>query len=157
MTKTNGARKRKQSWWRTIDPLFWPYAVIGLAAILFSMKMGLYYKQAKDLIPESSYQAVFLSNGQVYFGHLDIVSRSYLELTDVYYIKEQLPENTTEDAADTDTTDMSDQTQLSVVRLGNEVHQPVNKLTLNRDHILFWETLQPDSRIIDAINKDKNQ
>lgn len=35
------------------------------------------------------YQALFLTNGQVYFGHLSNVNDGYVKLSDIYYLQVQ--------------------------------------------------------------------
>ena len=40
-------------------------------------------------IDTGKYQAVFLSNGQVYFGNLTIVNDDFMKLTNVFYLERQ--------------------------------------------------------------------
>ena len=44
-------------------------------------------KNLKNLFSEDLYQAVFLSNDQIYFGHLKKADSDFVILTDVYYVK----------------------------------------------------------------------
>ncbi|OGY86302.1 MAG: hypothetical protein A2233_02970 [Candidatus Kerfeldbacteria bacterium RIFOXYA2_FULL_38_24] len=144
-----------------IDGLFLAYAVISLAVIAFGVNLALYVFKPVSAVDQNSYQAVFLTNGQVYFGKLDTLNKSWLVLDDVYYLQEQedLTQDTTdpegvENTAEPDST--STAPQLSVIRLGSEIHQPQNGLVINRDQVLFWENLKNDSQIISAIQKDKS-
>ncbi|MFC1597984.1 hypothetical protein ACFL2M_00430 [Patescibacteria group bacterium] len=139
--KQTTKKQKKQSF----DLLLIPYILITLAIILFGAKMYIYEYRVNQAMPEDTYQAVFLTNGQVYFGHLKTLNRSVYQLTDVYYLKQGQTANTTADTqADT---------QFSVVSLGEEIHQPTQSIYINQDQMLFWENLQTNSRILDAINQ----
>jgi hypothetical protein len=102
-----------------------------------------------------NYQAVFLTNGQVYFGKLKEGSSDHLELGDIYYLQVQQsiqppkPEDTP-----TENTD-GQQPKLTLVKLGNEIHGPTDVMYINRQHVLFWEDLKETGRIVEAIKKDK--
>jgi hypothetical protein len=109
-----------------------------LAAFAFIVKTEFFQKH-KLLADPTTYQAVFLTSDQVYFGHLTNLDSQYPILEDTYYV--QLGENSNK-----------------VVKLGeNEPHGPQNHMVLNRDQILLWEDLRPDSQIIRAIQNIKTQ
>ncbi|HLD21969.1 MAG TPA: hypothetical protein VJB65_03650 [Patescibacteria group bacterium] len=140
------------------------FSYILVVCIIFLSAAKLYFvnRQFDQVLPKDSYQAVFLTNGQVYFGHLQPLSRSLWELTDVYYIQEQsqtesqqLQDTQGQENTATEETQQQGDTQFSIVRLGNELHQPMNQLVINKEHVLFWETLQSNSRVIEAIQKEK--
>jgi hypothetical protein len=95
-------------------------------------------------IMTNRYQAVFLNNGQVYFGKLHGYYGAHPYMTDVYYF--QANAQTGKDNGNSD--------QL-LVKLGQEVHAPENKLLLNKDAIIFVENLTEKSKVLDAINSDK--
>lgn len=100
--------------------------------------------------PADSFQAVFLTNNQVYFGKLSKSQTQFPILTDVYYIQALSPQ----DLSKTDKTG----SQLQLVKLGSELHQPQDIMYLNRDQILFIEPLKPTSSIIKSILEfKKNQ
>jgi len=44
-----------------------------------------------------------------------------------------------------------------VIKLGGEVHGPQDRMQINRQHILFVENLQDESKVVQAINKSKEQ
>lgn len=92
------------------------------------------------------YQAVFLSNGQVYFGHLERnIGRDYLKLTNVYYL--QLDQELQAGGEATETNP-----QFNLVKLGNEIHGPKDMMLINKDHVLFIEDLQEDSEVVQVIS-----
>ncbi|HVN26514.1 MAG TPA: hypothetical protein VMT99_02570 [Candidatus Paceibacterota bacterium] len=92
----------------------------------------------------SSWQAVFLTNNQVYFGHFSHVPfSSTVTLTDVYYL--QVAPNAQ------DLSGATDQSNLKLVRLGSEIHGPTDAMVIPMGQIFFWETLRPDSAVVAAI------
>lgn len=98
----------------------------------------------------SGYQAVFLTNGQVYFGKLSDATGSYAELSDIYYLQvTQPPLQGSQQQGSTP----QQQPQLSLVKLGNELHGPVDAMKINRDQILFYEDIKEDGRVMQAIRE----
>lgn len=95
------------------------------------------------------WQAVFLSNGQVYFGQSDEEESDTVILKDIYYLQVtkglQPAEGSTE------------QNELSLVKLGNELHGPEDQMRINREHILFVEDLRPDGKVVRAIQRYKEE
>jgi len=104
-------------------------------------------------IDQGKYQAVFLTNGQVYFGKIAAHEGNYVELDDIYYLQvkpvlQQGDENNNENANPKD-----QKTELSLVKLGNELHGPLDRMMINRDQIVFIEDLKDDSKVSDAIRR----
>src|SRR5690606_23730962 len=58
-------------------------------------------------IDSEKYQAVFLSNSQVYFGKLSNVNGDYMKLTNVFYLERQLTANTSSEDANDDEQNVS--------------------------------------------------
>lgn len=98
----------------------------------------------------SQYQAVFLSNGQVYFGKLASRTGQFITLNDVFYLQAgsnlQSGDATAQSASD-----------LTLVKLGKELHGPSDKMVINRDQVMFWEDLQADSKVVQAISDYKSE
>ena len=88
----------------------------------------------------SAYKAVFLESGQVYFGKVVRHGGSYLTLREVFY----LTDPTVLESSDA-TTD------ISLVKLGREVHAPTDTINISRDHIVMLQTLSADSKVLKAI------
>lgn len=109
------------------------------------------------LIDGSRYQAVFFTNGQVYFGKLSSIGGDYYKLTDIYYIQsQQAPTNTDSDnPQETDGSPQSNDTKL--VKLGDEIHGPEDSMIINRDQVLFFENLKKDGKVTNVINQHKQQ
>lgn len=118
---------------------------------------------------KSKYQAVFLTNGQIYFGQLSGFPGSSPVLKDVYYLRAQrslqpsddlteeleVEDKEKEEAKITPAT--SETPELTLIKLGNELHGPVDEIQLNSDHILFVEDLKQESRIVRAIEQFKTK
>ena len=82
--------------------------------------------------------AVFLADGQAYFGHLDENAISgTLVLRDIYYFQ---------DARDS-TADYA----VALVKRGTEVHEPQSEMRIRREHVLAVERVSPDSPVARAI------
>ena len=93
---------------------------------------------------DSEYQAVFLVNNQVYFGKLASESSQFAVLTDIYYL--QVNQNI--QPKDKNAAPNQD---VSLVKLGGELHGPSDEMRINRDHILLVEDLREDSNVVKAI------
>ena len=114
---------------------------IILAVVLVGILKALIYF---NLIPSGNFpavdnnkfQAVFLGNGMVYFGHLKEMDRAYAALEKPYYVQ-QAP------AA----TGTQQQSGFNLVKIEQELHQPENKMFIPKSQILFWENLKADSPI----------
>ncbi len=107
------------------------------------------------LRPQQSteYQAVFLSNGQVYFGKLNRKPFGYPELEDVYYLilRRQLQQQTAEGGQ------QQSEANYTLVKLGKEMHGPQDKMQINPKHILFVEDLKADGKVVQAIKQYNEQ
>ncbi|MFH1667689.1 MAG: hypothetical protein ABH884_01525 [Candidatus Komeilibacteria bacterium] len=98
----------------------------------------------------TDWQAVFLTNGQVYFGKVASQNNDHVTLKNIYYlqvVEVPLQQTQTGEVA----TGQQTQSELSLVKLGNELHGPQDEMTINADHILFTEKLKSDSKVVDAI------
>lgn len=124
--------------------------VLIIAALLASIWFGarlISGGSTAAAVKGSQYQALFLTNGQVYFGHLKNPDGAYVKLTDIYYLQVQQAVQPKDNKA---TTDASNQ-QVSLAKLGNELHGPEDVMYVNRDQVLFWENLKGDGKVTQAI------
>jgi hypothetical protein len=129
-------------------------AVVGVLVVLALVVGALLFAQPKSSssakIDTGKYQAIFLTNGQVYFGKLSDVNSGYVNIKDVYYLQVQQAVQ----PADTKT---DDQPKVSLTKLGNELHGPTDEMHISRDQVLFWENLKADSTVVKAIDDYKNK
>lgn len=123
--------------------------VLAVGVFLLAQNMGK-SGSGDSAVETDKYQAVFMTNGQVYFGRLSKVDTGYAQLTDVYYLQVQ---QAVQPAAEKKETD---QPKVSLTKLGNELHGPTDKMHISRDQILFWENLKDDSTVVKAIKNNKN-
>ena len=130
--------------------------VLVIAAVVLLLgyylwQNGTYLKVPKFLSGSSVYQAVFLSNGQVYFGRAMNINSNYVILKDVYYLQV----NQTLQPAQGKQSATPQQT-LSLAKLGiSELHKPKDEMKINRDHVIFIEDLEDDSQVVQAIDRYK--
>ncbi|MFH1457075.1 MAG: hypothetical protein ABIF17_03090 [Patescibacteria group bacterium] len=135
--------------------------IIAVAVLFFLDSTGKInlFGSGKEIVNTEAvpgeWQAVFLSNGQVYFGHLKNLESAYPKLTDIYYLQvQQVPIQPAEPATDEAGVQPAQQTtqQMILVKFGTEIHKPQDEMFINKDHILFYENLQADSQVLKAIN-----
>lgn len=132
--------------------------VIGLVVVLALVVAGLMLWQAKgdkagglSAVEEDKYQALFLTNGQVYFGNLESSGEEYVELSDVYYLQVQQDVQPAAEAKN------NESPQVSLTKLGNELHGPTDKMHVSKEQVLFWENLKDDSTVVKAIKDYKSK
>ncbi len=101
-------------------------------------------------INNNEYQAVFLTNGQVYFGKLSDDGGNYVKLTDIYYLQNQ--DQTKVQPKDQNT---NSQSNLSLIKLGKELHAPEDMMEISRQQVLFWENIQNNGKVAQAIKQYK--
>jgi hypothetical protein len=131
--------------------------VIAVLAVLFR---GQLFKGSGSTMvagttaTSSGYQAVFLTNGQVYFGKMTNSNGDYPMLTDIYYLQvvQQPPLQGTPQAGQAAA---APQQQISLVKLGNELHGPVDEMHISKGQILFYEDMKTDSQVVKAIQAYK--
>ena len=125
--------------------------VLALAVILLS-GWFLHRSSTAATIDNGNYQAVFFTNGQVYFGKLQQVNATYFKLTDVFYIQAQ--ETEAEKAESENPQQTSNQsTDIRLIKLGSEVHGPDDEMIISKDQVLFFENLKKDGKVSDSITK----
>ena len=130
--------------------------IITLIIIIAILGGGLYWimgnsQGAIHNYPSNKWQAVFLSNGQIYFGHVTKITKDTLVLEDIYYLQVvTAPLQRSQDSPDS----VNQQEQrLTLIKLGNEIHGPYDKMNINQNHVVLVENLKDDSRVVQAITK----
>ncbi len=87
------------------------------------------------------YQAVLLTNGSVYFGHLQEYGGRHPVLTEVFYVVSQ-------------TNPETKQVSNVLVKRGKELHEP-DRMYLNPNQILFVEPVGTSSKVAQLIAQAK--
>src|SRR5258708_6253189 len=105
---------------------------IGISvAVLVVLLLFWIFAPGGGVVPDSTkWQAVFLNNGQVYFGHLQKTREDYAEITNVYYLRAA---QTLQPSAS------SSSPSFELVKLGGELQGPEDAMYLENSSILFWE------------------
>lgn len=109
-------------------------------------------KNEGEFVNKDRVQAVFLTNGQVYFGKVKDVTNQYVDLQDIYYLNSQQQPDT----SGTSTTD-TQATTFSLVKLGCELHGPIDQMIINREQVSFWENLTDEGKVAKAIEQWRSQ
>lgn len=104
-------------------------------------------------IDGGKYQAVFFDNGQVYFGKLHVLNGEYMKLTDIYYL--QTPAAKQDDSQNPQKT-TADQSNVQLIKLGDEIHGPQDEMIISKNKVLFYENLKSDGKVTQSIQKFKN-
>lgn len=132
-------------------------AIIGgvAAIVLIGLFLGAVWfmsPSAMGSVKKDRYQAVFLSNGQVYFGKIKSITGSTYTLDSIYYLQQNV-QNQSKDSKDT----TPQQNQLSLTKLGKELHGPEDTMYVERQQVLFWENLKDDSQVVTKIKEAQKQ
>jgi hypothetical protein len=126
---------------RRLFSLLLVIAVLALVAV-FSRQYLQRAPGVADQIDKNAYQAVFLTGGQVFFGHA-VAGDEAIALTDVFYL-----------APSTDTAQPQQLGQL--VKRGSELHGPREPMVIELRQVLFVENLRDDSQVVAAIKRFKS-
>jgi hypothetical protein len=97
--------------------------------------------------PPNTYYGVFLTNGQVYFGHIRQLNQTTIALTDVYYLQANQPVTDWTEDTPQEQIDL----QVALIKLGNEIHGPQDTMFIERNQVIFYEPLRDDGRVVEAI------
>lgn len=124
----------------------WAWFVV-LVIVLAGLGAWFYFGGESDMsspsvelteeVMDEVYQAVFLDNGQVYFGSLERGTRGFFTLSDVFYLQSGVA--------------IDQSSNVALAKLGNEAHGPEDEMEINVDHILFIENMRSDSPVVQAI------
>jgi hypothetical protein len=93
----------------------------------------------------TTYKAVFLTNGQVYFGKSYAGLMNPVVLHDIYYLQQQSTQPQDGQQADNG--------QIQLIKLGNEIHGPKDVMRINAEQVLFVEDLKEDSQVVKLIKQ----
>lgn len=126
---------------------------LGCALILAALSLFLGFNTTTSnseyqYVDSSKYQAVFLNGGitsgavvySTYFGHIRAINDRYVVLENVYYL-------TNNEAGS------SNSKAPQLTKLGcQQLHAPYDRMIVNRPQVAFWENIQNDGKVVQAIN-----
>lgn len=128
-------------------------ALLVLGVLLLLAVVGLLYTSKPETqgkyVDSSKLQAVFLNSGQVYFGNIRTLNNQYFVLGNVYYLQSA--------SNSTDSKTTTQNSNISLVKLGCELHQPYDQMVINRDQVTFWENLKSDGQVAKAVADFKDK
>lgn len=135
-------------WLRLVHvALLFSLTVLCLAVAYF---LSVYNPNDSKYILDNKYQAVFLTNGQVYFGKIANINGRYVNLKTIFYLNSQSQTNQS-------TNNTSGNNQFTLVKLGCELHGPYDQMIINRSNVTFWENLQDNSQVVKSIKQWQQQ
>lgn len=112
-------------------------AFLALLAALFIMTAeGCDYRGTGVALHQkltADYHAVFLDNGQVFFGRLKAPSSDFIELTEVFYVRSETNKETKE-------------VRSVLIKRGQEWHGP-DMMFVNSKHVTLIEPVSPGSKV----------
>ncbi|MBD3311826.1 MAG: hypothetical protein GF349_05065 [Candidatus Magasanikbacteria bacterium] len=120
------------------------FTIAVIIILLIAIAIFLFYSLDRAKTDYRGYQAVFLNNGQVYFGKIEKRDSDLVKLVDIYYL--QVNQGLQNQDADSE-----GQPDMSLVKLGNELHGPEDEMEIILENILFIENLSKDSKVLRAI------
>lgn len=135
--------KNNPLWLRVV----WIVLLFSGAILVASLCLLMYLGGSNEarMIDKSKYQAVFLNNGQVYFGKVKDINSNHLDLRDIFYlnVNQQVQPSDNQPA----------QANISLVKLGCELHGPADQMIVNREQVTFWENLREEGQVTKAIDE----
>lgn len=134
--------------------LKWPLIVTAVVLVLIIGGILAWSRaQAAGVaIDSSKYQAVFFTNGQVYFGKLHAFNDEYMKLSNIYYLQTQAGGETDPENPQKTTTDQSN---VQLIKLGDELHGPEDEMVISKQQVLFYENLKSDGKVAQSIAQFK--
>jgi len=134
-------------WMRVV----WIVLLFSATVLIVSLVAMLYLGGPNETkyLDTKKQQAVFLTNGQVYFGKIKVVNDKFLTLQNIYYLNVNQQVQPDQKASANAATPQA--SSISLVKLGCELHGPVDQMVINRDQVTFWENLKDDGQVAKAI------
>lgn len=139
------------SWLKWVSFVLLISVTIVLAGLVFTLATSKDEKGESKYVTSGQYQAVFLAGGQVYFGQVTSLNNSYMRLQDIYYLR--VNQTVQPDQAN----NQSASNDVSLVKLGCELHGPQDEMLINRDQVIFWENLKTDGQVAKAVAEYQKQ
>lgn len=126
---------------------------ILLVAVLASIANGGAKPESK-FVDGNKLQAVFLNGGQVYFGNIQELNDKYVQMDNIYYLRVNQTVQPNQAQANGQ---QAAQNDISLVKLGCELHGPTDEMQINREQVIFWENLKDDGQVAKAVADYKKQ
>lgn len=120
---------------------------IAILLVVMSVSFAFGNKNSTQdkFVDGANMQAVFLNGGQVYFGKITDVNSQYIKLANIYYLR------VNQTVQPNSTTSTSSNQDVSLVKLGCELHGPQDAMVVNQSQVIFWENLKSDGQVAKAV------
>jgi hypothetical protein len=123
---------------------------ILVVALLLIIVFGNKGSSEGEFVDTSKHQAVFMNGGQVYFGKITELNKSYMTLQDIYYL--QVNQHVQPEQGEE-----QQQNDVTLVKLGCELHGPQDLMVIKQDQVIFWENLKEDGKVAQAVKQFQSQ
>jgi len=147
---TKKHRSDKGKWSRIAYMALLAAIVILIVAVTLLVASG--PKTEDSYVDSSKLQAVFLNTGQVYFGNINALNDKYFVLTNIYYLQ-----TTNANGSTAASSSSSANTNVTLVKLGCELHRPFDKMVINSKEVTFWENLESNGQVATAVSTFQKQ
>ena len=132
----------------------WATTIVGvvITVLIIAVVLAVSFSQPRsqaEYVYANKLQAVFLNTGQVYFGNITSINQQYLVLGNIFYLQ-------TNSSGSTATTSTSSN-NVSLVKLGCELHAPYDQMVINMNQVTFWENLQSTGQVAKAVVQYQKQ
>jgi len=149
-----GDRKKRVDW--SARSLRYLLFILLVAAALLMSSVSLYLGVSDTGVGSESrqvntakYQAVFLKNGQVYFGKIAKLNNQIFVLNDVFYLN-------CKDTSGSGAQACQENNTYTLYKLGvSELHSPEDRMIINRAEVSYWENLKDSGKVVSAIKTYK--
>lgn len=123
----------------------------AIAALILAVVLSLVFvkdtgSKEEGYVKDDKLQAVFLNGGQVYFGKIRDLNSKYLTLDNIYYLR--VNQQVQPDQANNPSAN-----DISLVKLGCELHGPEDAMVINREQVIFWENLKGEGQVAKAVDE----
>ncbi len=123
-------------------------STILIVAVLLFLAFSGNGKSENRLVDANKMQAVFMNGGQVYFGRITGLNSKNIVLEDIYYLRVNQQVQPDAEPKEND---------ISLVKLGCELHGPEDRMVIKQDQTIFWENLKDDGKVAQAVAQFKSQ
>lgn len=134
--------------------------VIGALVVVLGSAVLLKYWVLTPSLPadlnNESLKAVFLDNGQVYFGELESLNKDFLRMNSPYYLQTRTVLQEPVEAGK----EPEQRRQLSLAALGGpglQIHGPEREMYIPWESVQYIENLRDDSEVVKLIAEEEKK
>lgn len=130
----------------------WPIIIVAICLVLVAGWLAwTNLRGAGSIAGSGKYQAVTVTDGQIYFGKLSVVDKQHVKLTNAYYLQAEVGETATENSDQS-----TDQNNVKLIKLGNKIYGPDDEIVIAKSQVVSYENLNPSGQVAEWL-KDNSQ